>query len=323
MKTILIAVVAALCAAIAVPAVAHKGGGKHHGKRPDVIALPPGFQPEGITTSKRHTFFVGSRENGAIYRGNLRTGKGDILVPGADPSLPNDDRGATGLKVDRHKRLFVSGANSKHIRVYDSRTGEQLRDYPVDAGFINDNVVTRQGVYFTDSQKQQLYFIPFGRKGALGELVTIPITGDFRYTAGEFNANGIEQAKGGKTLILISSHDGALYTADAATGATKRIAVSGGDGELENGDGIMRKGRKLFVVENRDDAPGPGVGVVSVVRLSRDLGSGFIARTITDADFDVPTTIARSGGRNYVVNGKFNTAPTPTTPYEVVKVPKR
>ena len=48
-----------------------------------------------------------------------------------------------------------------------------------------------------------------------------------------------------------------------------------------------------------------------------------ISRTITDARFDIPTTIARSGGRNYVVNAKF-ASPSPTTDtYEVVKVPKR
>ncbi len=323
MRRILIAVALVLCTAVAVPAVAHQGKGKSKGKRPDVIAIPePGFQPEGITTSKRHTFFVGSRATGAIYKGSLRTGEGDELVAGG-PGMA-----ATGLKVDRYGRLFVSGAGSKAIRVYDSRTGDLIRTYAVpEAGFINDNVVTKQGVYFTDSQRtaagaQQLYFIPFGKKGALGELQRIPITGDFVYVAG-FNANGIEAAKGGKTLILISSNTGKLYTADAATGVTKEIAVTGGDGELANGDGIMRKGRKLFVVENRDDAPGPGVGVVSVVRLSRDLTTGTITRTITDADFDVPTTIARSGGRNYVVNGQFNSTTPTTDTYEVVKVPKR
>jgi hypothetical protein len=323
MNRILIALALVLSAAVAVPAVAHQGKGKS--KRPDTIALPPGFQPEGITTSKRHTFFVGSRDSGAIWKGSLRTGQGAILVPGdTDPTSIPDDRGATGLKVDRYGRLFVSGANSKFIRVYDSRTGEEIRSYAVDSGFINDNVVTKRGVYFTDSQKQQLYFIPFGKKGALGELDTIPITGDLVYTPGQFNANGIEAARGGKTLILVNSFTGELFTADAS-GATKRIAVSGGDEELKNGDGILLKGRKLYVVENRDDADPtqPGVGVISVVRLSRDLSRGFIARTITDPRFDVPTTIARSGGRNYVVNGKFNTMPTSQTPYEVVKVPKK
>jgi sugar lactone lactonase YvrE len=324
MKPILIAAVVALCAAVAVPAVAHKGG-KHKGHRADVIALPDGFQPEGITTGKRHTFFVGSRDTGAIYKGSLRSGKGGILVEGGPSGVSGDPFAATGLKVDRYGRLFASGADSKHIRVYDSRTGDELRDYSVpEAGFINDNIVTRQGVYFTDSQVQQLYFIPFGKKGALGDLQRIPITGDFVYGAG-FNANGIEKAKGGKTLILVQSSTGDLYTADAKTGVTERIAVSGGDGELANGDGLLRKGRKLYVVENRDDANGaePGVGVISVVKLSRNLAEGSITRTITDPKFDVPTTIARSGGRNYVVNGKFNTPPTPTTPYEVVKVPKK
>jgi streptogramin lyase len=318
MNKILIALALALSAAVAVPAVAHQGKGKSKNKRPDVIAIPvPGFQPEGITTSKRHTFFVGSRATGAIYKGSLRTGEGAELVPGGA------GKAATGLKVDRFGRLFVSGAGSKAIRVYDSRTGEEIRSYVVDSGFINDNVVTKQGVYFTDSQKQQLYFIPFGEKGALGELKTIPITGDLVYTPNEFNANGIEKAKGGKTLILVNSFTGELFTADPATGVTRRIAVSGGDEELKNGDGILLKGRKLYVVENRDDAAGPGVGVISVVRLSRDLTTGTITRTITDPDFDVPTTIARSGGRNYVVNGQFNSTTPTTDTYEVVKVPKK
>ena len=41
MRTILITAVVALCAAVAVPAAAHKGG-KHKGHKPDVIALPNG-----------------------------------------------------------------------------------------------------------------------------------------------------------------------------------------------------------------------------------------------------------------------------------------
>jgi hypothetical protein len=181
-------------------------------------------------------------------------------------------------------------------------------------------------VYFTDSQVQQLYFVPFGKKGAPGELQRIPITGDFVYTPGQFNANGIEQAKGGKTLILVSSHDGALYTADAATGATKKIAVTGLDGELKNGDGIMRKGRKLYVVENRDgpaDGVTQGTGEVSTVKLRKDLTAGEIVRETSDARFNTPTTIARSGGRNYVVNAKFASASPATDTYEVVKVPKK
>src|SRR5215208_7334657 len=119
MKAMLIA--AALSAAIAVPAAADHGHGegKAQGHKPTVIALPQNFSPEGITTAKRHTFFVGSVTTGAIYRGSLRTGEGDILVEGG-PDVADDDRAATGLKVDRYGRLFASGADSKHIRVYDA-----------------------------------------------------------------------------------------------------------------------------------------------------------------------------------------------------------
>src|SRR4051794_15776360 len=116
MKAILIA--AALCAAVAVPAAAEHGSkGKHKGHRPDVIELPTGFQPEGIASAGRHRFFVGSVKDGAVYRGSFRTGQGEVLVPG------KTGRAATGMKVDRRGRLFVSGADSGFLRVYDARTG--------------------------------------------------------------------------------------------------------------------------------------------------------------------------------------------------------
>jgi hypothetical protein len=317
MRRLLIAFSLVLCAAVAAPAVAKHGDkGKHRGHGLEEIQLPAGFGPEGITTTKRHTFLVGSRTTGAIYKGSLRTGEGDILVQG-DPSATGFR--ATGMKVDKRKRLFVSGAGSDRIRVYDVRDGRLLANYPVDAGFINDVILTRRGAYFTDSQIQQLYFIPFEPGGELGdELITIPITGDLVYTPGQFNANGIEAAKGGNVLIVVNSFTGKLYTIDPATGASKEIVVTGApgtDGELDEGDGILRQGRRLFVVENQDD-------VVSVVRLRRNLTSGRIVREIRSALFEVPTTIARSGGRKYVVNAKFM-RPNPDNSFEVVRVPRR
>jgi streptogramin lyase len=310
MNRILIALALVLSAAVAVPAVAHQGKSKSNGKRPDVIALPPGFQPEGITTAKRHTFFVGSRTTGAIYKGSLRSGKGDTLVEGGG------SKQATGLKVDRYGRLFVSGAGSKAIRIYNARTGGLLRTYPVpEAGFINDVIVTRRGAYFTDSGVAQLYFIPFGSGGALGDLKPIPLTGDLEYDTDPqtFDLNGIEAARGGKQLISVQSHTGKLFTIDPATGVTKEIVL---DEAVTNGDGLLRKGRKLYVVRNQNN-------LVAVVKLAGDLASGDYGRELTRKEFDVPTTIARSGGRNYVVNAKFGSASPTTDSYEVVKVPKK
>src|SRR5918994_3822055 len=72
---------------------------------PEKIALPDGFAPEGIEIALGNTFWVGSRETGAIWTGNLRTGAGRILVQG-DTTGPQT-RGATGIEYDRG-RLWVA-----------------------------------------------------------------------------------------------------------------------------------------------------------------------------------------------------------------------
>lgn len=306
MRKTIIALTLLLCAAVALPATA--------GQRPDVIPLPNGFEPEGITTGKGDSFFVGSIPSGDIYGGSLRTGRGEIVVDAPD------DRSAIGIKIDRRNRIFVAGGtttpgNVKGIWVYDARTGAKVRsDTLPTAGFINDVVLTKRAAYFTDSLEPVIYKLPIGKKGVLGELATIPISGELVYGPG-FNVNGIEAVKGGRTLILVKSSTGELFTADSRTGVTEKIDVSGGDGELVNGDGILLKGRKLYVVENRDNQ-------VTVVKLRRKLSEGTIVREITDGRFNVPTTIARGLGRFYVVNAKFGQN-TPDQSYEVVKVPKR
>src|SRR5918997_3958664 len=311
MKRLLIALSLVLCGAIAVPALAgdgHKGKrGKHRGNGPSVISIPNGFQPEGITIYDRDRFLVSSRATGAIYEGG--TG-----------------RGATGIKVDRRDRLFVSGARTKVIRIYDVDSGEELKTYDVPQSlFINDVTLTRQGAYFTDSLRPFLYFIPFERNGELGELEEIALGGDWVQNPGVNNANGIAATRDGDTLIMVKSNTGEAFAVDAVeegTATARRIAVTGGDGELVNTDGILLLGRTLFATENRDADVPEGIGEVSAVKLSRDLTSGRIVKEIHDEDFEVPSTIAASKRGLYVVNAKFNiAAPTADTPYEVVRVP--
>src|SRR5215203_5865337 len=71
---------------------------------PEVIPLPNGFQPEGIATGEGTTFFVGSIPTGAVYRGDLATGEGAILVPA------QAGRSSIGMKYDdRTGLLFVAG----------------------------------------------------------------------------------------------------------------------------------------------------------------------------------------------------------------------
>jgi hypothetical protein len=74
-------------------------------------------------------------------------------------------------------------------------------------------------------------------------------------------------------------------------------------------------GRTLYVVQNQ-------LNRIAVVSLAKGFASGTVARTITDPDFDVPTTIDRRGNRLYAVNARFGTAPRPSTTYSVVQVPR-
>ena len=171
------------------------------GSLAEPIDLPDGFQPEGITSGLSSRFggstklFVGSRANGAIWKGSAKTGTGSILVPAGSQA-------ALGLHVDWRGRLWVAGGASQTIRVYNSKTGALLRSYSFPTtGFLNDLVITRSGVYATDSVNQQLAVVPFrhwskhsrhkwGRLPATSKAKTLALTGEIAYTTG-FNANGI------------------------------------------------------------------------------------------------------------------------------------
>ena len=273
---------------------------------PERINLPNGFQPEGIAIGRGTTFYVGSIPTGRIWRGDLRTGNGSVLVP---------DRGrrATGVDVDHRNRLFVAGGPSGGGFVYNAGTGADIAQYSFapPGSFINDVVVTRTAAWFTDSFRQLIYKVPIGRHGQLGQARAIPLTGDIAYGA-NFNANGIDATPNGRTLIIVQSNTGKLFTVNRR-GVTSEIELQGGP--LTDGDGILLDGRTLYVVRNT-------MNQIAVVRLSRDLSSGRVVRTITHPQFDVPTTIDEFGRSLYAVNARFTTPPGPDVEYWVTRLHK-
>jgi hypothetical protein len=284
MRKIAALIIVLLAAALASTAIAGPGKGQ------DSIALPPEFRPEGIATGKGATFYVGSIPQGAVYRGSYKTGEGSLLVP------PHPGRNHTGLKADtRHGLLFVSGGGSKGIYVYDLKTGADVAAFQLpDAGFVNDVVVTKRAAYFTDSQVAQLYRVPIGRHGSVGEPERIALTGDLEYVGG-FNLNGIDATHDGRTLVTVQTATGKLFTVNPRSGRTREIAV---DTPLTNGDGILLRCGKLFVVQNQANK-------VAVVDVDRRLKSGTVIRELTDPRLDVPTTIAPFGKSVYAVNARF------------------
>jgi hypothetical protein len=123
----------------------------------DLIALPAGWGPEGIATGRGTEFFAGARQGspvvGAVYKGDLRTGAGGVLVP------PQPGRFALGLKLDpRSNLLFVAGGPGGGAYVYDGTDGADVAAFQFATAptFVNDVIVTRTAAYFTDSLRPAL-----------------------------------------------------------------------------------------------------------------------------------------------------------------------
>lgn len=279
---------------------------------PESIPLPNGFQPEGIASGTGTTFYVGSIPTGAIYQGDFRTGEGDILVPA------QEGRSAIGLKYDqRTDLLFVAGGATGYAYVYDAETGENVAEIQLSTlpSFINDVVITQDAVYFTNSFQPIIYRVPLLSNGELPETPTveeIALGGDYEFTPGAFNANGIEATPNGDTLIIVNSTEGALYNVDPSTGVATRIDL--GTEDVSRGDGLLLRGKTLYVVQNQ-------LNQVAVIELNSDYTEGTVEEVITSPLFRVPTTIAAFGDALYVVNARFGTPPTPDTDYDVVRVP--
>lgn len=277
---------------------------------PDRIELPDGWQPEGIAIGHGTTFYAGSRATGAVWKGDLRTGEGAVLVPA------QHGRQATGLTTDGYGRLFVAGAATGKGFVYDASTGANVAEYDFAAPpttFVNDVVVTKDAAWFTESNATRpvLYKVPIGHGGTLGAAETIPLTGAIRYVAG-FNVNGIDATRNGRTLVLVQSNTGFLFTSDTQ-GRTHRIDLGGV--LVTAGDGILLDGKTLYVVRNTFNE-------IVKLRLSADLSSGTVVDTITSPGFDVPTTIDDFGHWLYAVNARFGVPSPETAHYWITRVPK-
>ncbi|QXE33529.1 superoxide dismutase [Streptomyces sp. GMY02] len=299
------AALAALTAATGV-GTANAATAAHAAAWPAEFPLPDGFLPEGITIDARPYAYMGSRANGAVYRTDLRTGEGGFIHQGTTGTV------AIGLKLDHDGLLYIAGGGGGSARVVDSRTGRLVATYQLTDStghFINDAILLGDRAWFTDSRDSVLYGVPRGRGG---EIRSLPLSGDWVQTPDVNNANGIVGTPDGRGLIVVSSTPGKLYHVSLKTGRATDIALNGAT-DVANGDGLLRIGRTLYVVQNR-------LNLISVFSLDAQVRSATLRRTITDPRFDVPTTVARRGDRLYLVNARFTSPQTPETTFNAVAV---
>ncbi|MET7778307.1 superoxide dismutase [Streptomyces mirabilis] len=273
---------------------------------PTEFPLPDGFLPEGITIGAEPYAYMGSRANGAVYRTDLRTGEGKVIHEGGTGLV------SVGMKLDRDGLLYTAGSTGV-ARVLDVRTGELVTTHRLTdptGHFINDVILLGDRAWFTDSRDAVLYGIPRGRRA--GGIRALPLVGDWVQTPDVNNANGIVATPDGRGLIVVSSSPGRLYNVDLKTGYATEIALTGAD-DVVNGDGLVRIGRTLYVVQNR-------LNRISVFDLGAGATTATLRRTLTDPRFDVPTTAARWRDRLYLVNARFTSPQTPDTTFDAVAV---
>lgn len=289
---------------------------------PDIIPLANGLTPEGITLGTGNTFYHGTITGGAIFRGSLRTGEVEPLVP------PDPSRLAVGLAFDRRTNLlYVSGGFLGSARVYDVSDGSEVAFIQLAAPFdswINDAVVTRDAVYFTDSFLAMLYRLPLDSGGRLPDPIQfepIPLTGDYVLLPQPglpdyiINANGIVATPEAEWLMVVHTAVGDLYRVDPQTGYAMKVDL--GDEDVLFGDGLVLRGHTLYVVQNF-------LNQIRVVELDPEFASGTVVEDLTSDAFRIPTTAVIHNNALYAVNARFDEidplAPPPGAEFEIVRV---
>ena len=223
---------------------------------------------------------------GAVYKGDLRTGEGSVLVP-AQPG-----RTSFGIFADHRDRLFVAGGRTGHAYVFDAVTGGLIADYTLttEPSLINDVYVTRSGAYFTNTIGAPVLFrIPIAPGGELGSSAEV-----FALTPPAAGLNGIEATADERALVAVSITTGQFFAVDPDTGVTKEIVFSE---PVPRGDGLILHGNTLYVVQNMP------AGDIAVVELSPDLSTGDVITRLNSADDPLvsPATADRFGHLIYVV----------------------
>jgi hypothetical protein len=293
---------------------------------PEAISIPTGFEAEGIELGKGHEFFLGafsyssffgplfgiphaqSAFAGAIYKGNLRTGEGAILVAATGKpvsGLSYDPRTNYLYAATGHAGPFGTGSYwDQGVIVYDASSGGLVTEIIFgDDILINDCLVTRTGVYCTDSVNPDLYKVVLENGGRIPSIPVVEVIHmpDFEMVPG-INANGLVGDFDGRQLVVVNTFTGVLYLVDTERGEVSPLQIEGAEQLFPNGDGLYMEGRTLYILQNFSNK-------VAVVQLSGDLTEGRFVRNIPGEGatnpLNIATTIIGFGNSLYAINTRF------------------
>jgi sugar lactone lactonase YvrE len=232
-----------------------------------------------------------------------------FLAPGIDGRTS-----VTGMKVDEAGRLYIAGAGTGLVFVYDTETGALIRSFTTGftgEQFLNDIAIAQSGdVFITDSLRPVLYRIPADQVvSGVGQGTLDPWLDLSSIYQPGFNLNGIVATKDGRFLIVVQSNTGALYRIGIDSKLLTRIDLGG---DTVAGDGLALRGHTLYAVERPN---------IAKLTLSGDLTSGEVVSRTSDPSLRFPTTIAVARGRLLVVNSQFDKrGGTPELPFTISSI---
>ena len=249
------------------------------------------------------TFYVsGVNDGGDIYRGEV--GEEDL-------ELWYDGTGTTGrgIDLDGKGRVFVAGGPTGTVRIFD-KSGSLLATVATNTAgsFLNDLWVGPDGsIYVTDSSLPTIWRITRDAAGwGIEPWLDVSPTIDYTPATTDFDLGGIVTTKDDDFLLTSQGTTGQLWRIDLTTREIVEVDLCGES--IVNADGIVLKGRKLWVVQNFTRQ-------VSLFKLDSDAESARLKRVQQTPADQTLTTAKLTKGRLLAVDSQFGFPPA-TAPAE-------
>jgi Cu-Zn family superoxide dismutase len=235
--------------------------------------------------------------SGTIYRGRVGSGRLDVW----QGPTPGDD--GRGIDVDDRGRVYVAGGPSAEVRVF-SRSGRLLAELPTGetGSFLNDIWVAGDGsAYVTDSTLPRIWRVRHTRAGWKIELWRdVSDTISYTPSLADFDLGGIVATPDGRTLLTTQGTTGQLWRIDLRSRRISEVAVDGP--ALVTADGIVLRGRSLYVVQNF-------ARQITELRLRDDWRTARTKEVVATPADRTFTTAKLVGGRLLLVDSKFGFSP--------------
>ncbi len=253
-----------------------------------------------MSNKRTHSFYVSAtNQSGTIYRGDTRR-RDQVLQVWQPPTEGNNGR---GIDVDHAGRVYVAGGPAAEVRVFNRR-GKLLAELPTGASgsFLNDVWIGPDGAaYVTDSSLPVIWRVTRRSAGwQIKRWRDVSPTISYTPSMTDFDLGGIVTTENGRFLLVAQGTTGQLWRISLRT--RRIVEVDLGDTKLVNADGIVLRGRTLWVVQNF-------ARQITKLKLRNRYRSATVKKVIATPGDRTFTTAKYVRGRLLVVDSKFGFPP--------------